>query len=149
MVPYGKTDTATSLGGDGCCPGQTGHHVIPEEAVESCEGYNHAGAPTVCVEGTNNANGTHGKVHGDLYDRIDDYKKGGFFSSPRETISYGNLRDMGIASVQSIFPESKCDTKCLRAQLDAFYKDKCKKPMKAAAGVPGGGSGDQNRRKRR
>jgi hypothetical protein len=70
MVPFGKTGTETSLGGDGCCPGQSGHHVIPKEAVGSCDNYNHAGAPTICVEGTNNGNGTHGKVHGDLLKEI-------------------------------------------------------------------------------
>lgn len=136
MVPYGKTDTASSMMGGGCCPGQTGHHVIPEEAVGSCDNYSHSGAPTVCVEGTNNANGTHGKIHGDLEDRVNKHKDS-FFGG--DIISYGKMRDIGIKSVQRTFPESKCDEKCLRAQLDAYYADKCKKPMTAAAGAPARG----------
>ena len=133
-MPYNKTGTPASMGGEGCCPGQTGHHVIPDEAAKgSCADYSHGGAPTICVEGVNNSNGTHGKIHSDLDARIQKHKEGAFGS---DTISYGNMRDKGIQSVRSTFPESKCDEKCLRAQLDAYYKDKCKGPMKAASGAP-------------
>ena len=138
LVPYRNTNTTMSLKGHGCCPGQTGHHVIPEEAVGSCVGYSHGAAPTICVEGTTNANGTHGKVHEDMARQIEDYKKPGFLGGEKNTITYGKIRDIGIESVVKTFPESKCDKKCLRAQLDAYYKEKCKKPMKPAAGVAGG-----------
>ena len=134
LVPYKKTKNPAAMGGEGCCPGQTGHHVIPKESAGGCDGYNHDEAPTMCVEGTNNGNGTHGKAHDSLVKIVDKYKEGSVFSGPRENASYGKMRDMGINSVEKTFPESKCDEKCLRAQLDAYYKGKCKKPMPAAAG---------------
>lgn len=147
LVPYNKTGTAQSIGGDGCCPGQTGHHVIPEEAAGSaCSGYSHGGAPTICVEGTNNSNGSHGAIHSNLERRLAKHRDS-FFGG--DTISYGKMRDKGIDSVQSTFPESKCDEKCLRAQLDAYYKDKCTAPMPAASGAPATGSKTNSSKKRR
>jgi len=138
LVPYSKTDTASSLGGGGCCPGQTGHHVIPKEAAGSCSGYNHDKAPTICVEGVNNSNGSHGKMHRALSEKIEKYKKGGLLGGPRNKIDYEDMRDYGIDSVKDVFPESGCDKKCLRAQLDAYYEKMCKNiDMPAAAGVSG------------
>jgi hypothetical protein len=49
------------------------------------------------------------------------------------------MRDLGIDSVRNTFPESSCDEKCLRAQMDAYYENLCgKTKMPAAAGVSGG-----------
>jgi hypothetical protein len=77
------------------------------------------------VEGTNNGNGTHGKVHDSLVEIVRDYKEPGLLSGPKTTASYKQMRDMGIQSVEEVFPESKCDKNCLEAQLDDFYKNKC------------------------
>lgn len=150
LVPYNKTGTPTSMGGDGCCPGQTGHHVIPDEAAkDACSNYSHGGAPTICVEGANNSNGTHGKIHTALDRSVQDHKDGGAFGiGASETISYGKMRDLGIKSVQATFPESKCDTKCLRAQLDAYYKSKCTGPMPAKSGAGNRGKSDNSSKKR-
>lgn len=99
----------------------------------NCPGYEHGNAPTVCVEGANGGNGSHKTIHGHMKDRIDRHTEG-FFGNP-DAISYTKARDLGIKSVQSTFPESKCDAKCLRAQLDAYYKNKCTKPLPPLAGV--------------
>jgi hypothetical protein len=144
LVPYNKTGAAESLGGDGCCPGQTGHHILPDEMTKNgnCPGYTKGSAPTVCVEGANNSNGSHGMAHQALDRGIQRHRNGWFGS---DTLSYGKARDIGVRSVQETFPESKCDTKCLRAQLDAYYKSKCNKPLPAVSGLGGakggGGSG--------
>ncbi len=78
LVPYKDTEKNgksldESLGDKrGCCPGQTGHHLIPKAwlitdderpANNSCTKYNHGQAPTVCVEGTTQNHGSHGKIH--------------------------------------------------------------------------------------
>ncbi|WAC75733.1 hypothetical protein OU995_14020 [Roseateles sp. SL47] len=138
LVPYGKTDTKDSLGGKGCCPGQTGHHVLPDEMTkdDNCPGYTKDGAPTICAEGANNSNGTHGSIHRHLEVNINRHRTS-LFGGP--TLSYGKARDMGIKSIHQTFPESKCDAACLRAQLDAYYKDKCKSTLPAVAGVPRAG----------
>ncbi len=135
LVPYDKTQTATSLGGSGCCPGQTGHHVLPDEMTKNgnCPGYEHGEAPTVCVEGANGSNGSHGRIHRNMSERIRRHTRG-LFGNP-DAISYTKARDLGIRSMEDTFPESKCDSKCLRAQLDAYYKKKCTKPLPPLAGV--------------
>jgi hypothetical protein len=145
LVPYGKTGSTSSLGGGGCCPGQTGHHVIPREAGQSCPGYDDKMAPTICAEGVNGGNGSHGKMHRALSEKIEKYKEGNIFSGPRNKIDYEDMRDYGIDSIKDVFPESGCDKKCLRAQLDAYYEGICKNiDMPAAAGV--GGKTDINDR---
>lgn len=35
LVPYNKSDEATQWAGKGCCPGQTGHHVMPDAMFRS------------------------------------------------------------------------------------------------------------------
>ncbi len=90
LIPYDdakKTGTSDQLLGNekGCCPGQTGHHLIPDawivekdeksgsrkrkqkkgltEKDESCKNYKEGKALVVCVEGANQSHGTHKKVH--------------------------------------------------------------------------------------
>lgn len=136
LVPYNKTDAAESLGGDGCCPGQTGHHVLPDEMTKdgNCEGYTKGSAPTVCVEGVNNGNGSHKMIHGN-FDKGIQRHVDSFFGS-KDSISYTKARDVGVSSIQKTFPESKCDAKCLKAQLDAYYNTKCKKSLPPLSGIP-------------
>ncbi|WP_222712776.1 hypothetical protein [Escherichia fergusonii] len=43
---------------------------------------------------------------------------------------------MAIISFKEAFPESRCDIKCLQAQLDAFYS-KCTGKMTAKSGTSG------------
>jgi hypothetical protein len=135
LVSFNKTDTENSLGGYGCCPGQTGHHVLPDEMTKdgNCTGYTKGSAPTVCVEGVNNGNGSHKLIHDSMDNGIQGHKES-IFNLKKNQISYGKARDLGISSVQRTFPESKCDAKCLRAQLDAYYKDKCQRPLPPVSG---------------
>ena len=135
LVPYGKTGTAESLGGHGCCSGQTGHHILPDEMTKdgNCPGYDKDQAPTICVEGTNNSNGTHGQIHDVLVLQMQKFRAGGFFGS-RTTMDYDTARNKGVTSVMATFPESRCSKRCLAAQLDAYYKNKCTKDLPALAG---------------
>lgn len=146
LVPYGKTFAPDHISGKGCCPGQTGHHILPDEMTkdDNCPGYTKNGAPTICAEGANNSNGTHGRIHRRLEAMIENHRKS-FFGGL--TMSYGKARDRGIESIHLTFPESKCDTACLRAQLDAYYKDKCKSTLPALSGAPKGS--DETRKKSR
>ncbi|EEZ4383008.1 DUF4150 domain-containing protein, partial [Escherichia coli] len=140
MVRYGDTKGyRKSFEGEGCCPGQTGHHLIPEAMAESgCPGYKHDEAPVICVEGVNQRQGSHKTVHDRLHQQV--LNKG--VGTP---ISYAEARRMAIISFEEAFPESKCDIKCLQAQLDAFYS-KCKGNMTAKSGTtgPSDGTADDN-----
>ncbi|WP_354684936.1 HNH/endonuclease VII fold toxin-2 domain-containing protein [Cupriavidus necator] len=134
LVPYGKTGGA---GGAGCCPGQTGHHLIPDAAVKDagCNGYNYEEAPTVCAEGTGNS---HGGSHQALHDELDKRMKKHVNTTRSQAITYEDYREHAIKTFQETFPESGCDKKCLRAQLDAHYK--CPNDLKAVSGKGGGSS---------
>ncbi|WP_224368424.1 PAAR-like domain-containing protein [Hyalangium versicolor] len=136
LVPYKNTFTLTSLGGHGCCPGQTGHHVLPHEMTKdgNCPGYSKREAPTLCVEGVNNSHGSHGKIHDVLVDKVKDHRKA--FLGGGDTMTYTQARNMGVESISKTFglPGEKCDENCLKAQLDAYYEKKCTKPLPAVAG---------------
>lgn len=131
LVPF-KPDT-------GCCPGQTGHHVIPNSfmfngAVEikievdgkekkvpgkkRCDAYSEDKALTICVEGANQRDGSHGKIHKILDNELKTTTVGSL-------ISYVKARNAGIESIKKTFPLSDCNPLCLANQLDDNYKE-CK-----------------------
>lgn len=138
LVPKGK---ANSYSGDGCCPGQTGHHLIPDAAVKDsgCAGYNYKEAPTVCAEGVGNGHGgSHQVLHDKLGERMSDYVG----KNKGNTMSYGEYRNHAIMTFYQTFPESGCDRRCLKAQLDAHYK--CEgKSLKAVSGKGGDYGGEE------
>lgn len=135
FVPYNQ---AEDLQGHGCCPGQTGHHVLPGAMFydnRNCPNYKndqssaHKTAPTICVEGTTNNSewGSHGQLHGKMKNKINKYKKPGVFKfGDRNKIDYDDARDMAIDSIMETFPESLCKRKCLEKQLDEYYNNMCK-----------------------
>lgn len=130
LVPYAKTGGTS---GDGCCPGQTGHHLIPDAAVKDagCPGYDYAKAPTVCAEGTGNSHGgSHQRLHSRLKTHLKDYSD----ATGSSNISYKQFRDYAIETFYETFPESGCTKNCLKAQLDAHYN--CgSRPLTLASGV--------------
>lgn len=134
LVPYNKTGSRTAARtGEGCCPGQTGHHLIPGEVtkgqgcypgtnISDSKGYRNA--PTICLEGVNNSHGTHGVAHTEMYDSVEDFR----VENNTDTISYDEIRDKAINSVTEPppnAPASGCNKACLRAQLDGYYEE-CK-----------------------
>ncbi|NHZ81342.1 hypothetical protein F2P44_18975 [Massilia sp. CCM 8695] len=122
--------------GHGCCPGQTGHHILPNAMVEGadCPGYDYDNAPTMCLEGANNAalHGSHGMAHNNLKVAMFDYTK----KTGKSKLSYADAKKHAIDAVQ-MAGAIQCKRECLEAQLDAHYK--CDgKELNANAGVGGG-----------
>ena len=130
LVPYEETDAPSGSSGakqagsgKGCCPGQTGHHVLPgamfknKNADDCSRKYDHKKGLVICAEGTGNRVGSHGAAHIALDKSMELYKESG-----AKTISYENACAQGIAAVHVINPT--CSKKCLKAQLDAYYKEK-------------------------
>ena len=145
LVPYKNTEgtpkaVAQANHGQGCCPGQTGHHVLPDSMVAGagCAGYDKGDAPTICLEGTKNGfkHGSHGLAHQNLSDSMKEYRKN---NNGTDTISYDEAKKQGIDAVRNA-GALQCDPKCLEAQLDAHYKGCAGKNLKAVAGT-GGGTG--------
>ncbi|WP_289623971.1 HNH/endonuclease VII fold toxin-2 domain-containing protein, partial [Paracidovorax cattleyae] len=130
--------------GKGCCPGQTGHHALPEAMFDGCPGYDHDAAPTICVEGTNNNHGSHGTAHNKLEDELN---KIGFPDGAQ--ITKEKAIQAGAKSVNAAFPESGCDVRCIESQLHAYY-DKLNCMPKSASGKStgnkqGGKAGSQSK----
>lgn len=122
LVPYSKQN---SNSGDGCCPGQTGHHLIPDSAAEgSCTPYTKGGTPVMCLEGTTNDKGwgTHGNAHAMLKDLMKQYrgdqKTAG--KSPN-VISQKEMSSNAVDAVRHSGAALQCDKDCLLAQLNAYY----------------------------
>lgn len=116
----------------GCCKGQTGHHLIYGAMMEgACPGYSthppndqmHKDAPTVCVEGTNQNVGSHGRVHNKMDEQVADLVKKG--KAPGGSMSMDDTLTAAAKSHKEAFPFSRCSEKCIRSQLESFYKDKC------------------------
>ena len=56
-------------------------------------------------------------------------------------LSYKDTRDAAIESHRKTFPFSQCSKKCLKAQLDSYYRKNCDKDLdykKMSGGVDAG-----------
>ena len=138
LVPYNQTGAFRSAkNGQGCCPGQTGHHVLPGAMFEgnSCYARKHGSAPTICLEGVNNSHGSHGAVHRRLKAIVDSYKL-----RSGSTMPYAEARDAGVKAVtepKPVAPASGCNPDCLKKQLDAYYDDCKNARLRAHDGMGG------------
>lgn len=159
LTPY-EADGANQRGREhsnnkGCCKGQTGHHLIYGAMMEgACPGYSthppndqmHKDAPTVCVEGTNQNVGSHGRVHDKMDGEVAILARNNKVQNG--TMSLDDTLDAAAKSHKEAFPFSRCSEKCIRAQLENFYKDKCPNARPKAINkngrpnVPGSGSNE-------
>ncbi len=124
LVPYNHTGAIRSArNGTGCCPGQTGHHVLPGAMFEGqpCYAGKHGSAPTVCLEGVNNSHGSHGYAHANLKIIMDRRRAAG-----QTTLDYPTARDDAVHAItypKPLAPASDCNPECLKKQLDEYYKE--------------------------
>lgn len=111
----------------GCCPGQTGHHLIPQSwlfdgsvrnGTPRCTNYRHGAAPTACVEGYDGRYGTHGDAHRQLNQEIERRGAEGESMSMNDAI---NLAVNGYTRRGS--PGFGCDPDCLKEQLRNYYDE--------------------------
>lgn len=124
LVPY-KPDS-------GCCPGQTGDHVIdaasflgPKEykkqprnqrpKITGWKKYDVDKAPCICAEGPNQTTGTHGQLH----------VRRGVVAAGKETWTRGEAASTGAKAIKKTFPDSNCSQPCLEAQINSYH-DKAK-----------------------
>lgn len=143
LVPYNQTKHPAALNGKGCCPGQTGHHVLPSSMFDDCAAYKPGQAPTICVEGVNNSHGSHGVIHRKLGGELGKViHVNGKPIPPGAPMSKKDAIDAGAKSVQEAFPLSGCDPDCIKAQLRTFY-DKLNCTPKNMSGLPGGSDSGQ------
>lgn len=132
-----------------CCPGLTGHHLVPASALlsgrKNAKGpilvagigpYDPEAAPCICAEGENQTQGTHGIIHvyqstaagyvvsGETYVKR---PEGALAMADGSTYNgvvttYAEARDQGVEAALKTFPQSGCNAECLKAQLDAYHR---------------------------
>ena len=128
LVPYKKKGSgnrkAETSTGAGCCGGQTGHHLIPGAMAERCPNYEHSIAPTVCVEGANQNQGSHKRIH-DQTDAMLRLKQSSGKITNTGLISRADAIDAAADAHKISFPMSKCSAKCIKAQLENYYSQAC------------------------
>ncbi|CUI04617.1 hypothetical protein [Massilia antarctica] len=138
LIPYMDADKTAA--GNGCCPGQTGHHLLPSAMFDQyapelsgdkktykakmkndgrrpCwKDYDHNAALTICLEGTTNrsANGSHGHAHEETGKIVAPFRKSA-------DMPYTSARDEVADMFSTMFG---CDSKCLSEQLDDSLKNK-------------------------
>jgi GHH signature containing HNH/Endo VII superfamily nuclease toxin 2 len=171
LVPFNK-DTAEKWAGKGCCPGQTGHHLLPDAMFRdeagtakakadykaqkgSMKGWKRSMAPTrPCWDGYTEGgsptmcvegNNQHMGSHG-LMHRLTSAKLKAKGALGKPDMPYTDARDLVLDEVSKTYG---CTKECLKEQLDAYYCGKAasKKPpcpaCKDAKVRPHDGSGEQ------
>ncbi|WP_377155223.1 PAAR-like domain-containing protein [Roseateles sp. UC29_93] len=137
LVPYDGDGAGNPLGkrgrskiesasSGGCCPGQTGHHLIPGGSVKDvCPEYEHGVAPTVCVEGFSQNHGSHARAHQALARLHRSKQKLGKVGQDMR-MSMDDAIDAAADSHKEAFPLSGCSKECIRAQLESYYDRVCR-----------------------
>ncbi len=131
LVPYNDTKgqsgiTNVTKKSKGCCPGQTGHHLIPHAFAKDagCKNYKEGTAPTVCAEGeSHSTGGSHAAMHTATTEML--LVKDGVLGKAKK-MKYADVRDGVLDAHAKTFPFSTCSRGCLKEQLDNYYK-KCDK----------------------
>lgn len=113
---------------------KTGHHVIPahcfmppgtrgsggDARYEGCEGYSINDAPCICVDGEGKE-----KEHGEIHKRVDKAEDKFLVDGKAGSWTYAQASKAGSSAVSKV---TKCDEKCIQAQVDAYHQQAGKSP---------------------
>lgn len=137
LTPYEQKQGMGASGNkpqqEGCCPGQTGHHIPPKGYFKECPSYDMDKALSVCAEGVDQRSGSHGRLH-DEQDRMANRLQN------NGELSFDDAIDASVAAHGKAFKASKCDPTCIREQLESSLK-KCKDSKVTATDKEGGSLG--------
>lgn len=127
----------------GCCPGQTGHHLVTDAAVakgENCKDsvangpkigkniqkkYNYDAAPTTCVTGSSHSGGEHGELHDQTDINVQKMLDGNYeeekgFDSCTTNFTLDCSIEAASQAHSDKFPH--CDKACTTEQLKKYYE---------------------------
>ena len=127
MVPYGGS------GSPNCCPGKTGHHILPNSLLQEVRGdsstnvvglkkvgdgaYTVNGGPCVCVDGESHSSGDHGVIHDKTKGKLRAILEAG------KTVDFETAKNKVAEAHGETFvkPDGKpqCSPACTAAQIDA------------------------------
>jgi hypothetical protein len=98
----------------GCCPGQTPHHIPPASCFKGVRKYNKKQALCVCLEGTQQHVGSHGKNHAAI-----DYLAGKRKLEPRDPCS---IAEYNTICAKAVAAQCGCEWECIEQQLNESLK---------------------------
>lgn len=112
----------------GCCPGQTGHHLIQDAWLKSdgaargagdlCSSgnYDDGKAPVVCVEGMDQNTGSHGTIHTETEEELRSHlgRNGGRFTMD-------DAIDVAANAHENTVGRNTCNKECIKEQLRDYY----------------------------
>jgi hypothetical protein len=127
LKPYGGS------GSPNCCPGETGHHLLPNSLLQSTRGsassnvpglassgenaYNVNKGACVCVKGSGHSDGDHGKIHAATYSKLNEHMTAG------NQLDYSTAKRMAAEAHRETVKDAdgnpQCSQKCLEAQIDS------------------------------
>jgi len=133
----------------GCCPGQTPHHIPPWSTTKTVSGIggmvNHSSALCICLEGASHSVGSHGKHHHGINYILDVASAadgGGVTSglnSAGDTVFQAPLSEHVKASAAVTEAQNGCSKECIEEQLNSqFGEDNLKKNATHNASRTGG-----------
>jgi hypothetical protein len=97
-----------------CCPGQTPHHIPPKTCFKGVKKYNKNSALCVCMEGTSQHVGSHGKNHA----AIDHLAKNAGIKPGQKS----SIADYNKICAQAVAVQCGCNANCIKQQLDESLK---------------------------
>jgi hypothetical protein len=104
-----------------CCPGQTPHHIPPKACFSQAPRklkYNQNQALCVCLEGTSQHFGSHGKNHAAI-DHLATQPKPGGLGLAKDGTGTCTIREYNKICAAAVAAQCNCDPACIQAQLDA------------------------------
>jgi hypothetical protein len=122
----------------GCCPGEQAHHIVESHGFieqgtrDNYEGdalnkftnkpntYRPGDAPTVCALG-DRWTAEHGAFHALVGQKEKAAINKATGKKKNEAWNYGEAKRAGSNAHNKVFPDSKCNPKCIEAQLDAYH----------------------------
>ena len=137
LMPY-KPDKTANPDSQGCCKGQTPHHLVEvhcfTKAGERASGdrvhgfskYDDHDAPCVCCDESSRYKGDHGSMHAvqNVHEAAQMDPAG-----PRSQMggqdgkwNYGAAKQGAVVAHEATFPDSGCRPECITAQLDAYHE---------------------------
>jgi hypothetical protein len=135
LVTYSQSNNPNIAGDTGCCPGQTGHHLIPnsmfqvkneatekkETNIKECAAkYSYSKAPVVCAEGTNQHSCSHGDAHTETASMFQKT-----FEDRGGDIDLDSAIKDAAEAHNKAFKNPGCGRGCIESQLREHYKEKC------------------------
>ncbi len=145
LEPYKESKMPMALfSNQGCCPGQTAHHLIPNAMfqkdrgestvsnISGCNRYDHDKAPTVCVEGVRQTIGSHKRIHENSKNNLEKYLRSSLpvtYKNVRIAVSEAFVDTFNKPSPGNLGVVSGCSKECIKQQLNEFMKKTCSQKL--------------------